>query len=103
MLDLAAGTQLPETTGQLVHDLFFPAAQAVEVDGRGSEIDTIRLGTPGFVEQVGHMQERFGRDASAVQADTAGIFLRIHQGYLQAQVGREKSRGIATRAGTDYH
>ena len=56
----------------------------------------------GFVEMVGGIQERLGRDAANVQAGAAqGLATLNHSGF-QAQLGAADGADIATRAGADH-
>ncbi len=43
---------------------------------RGGEVDAPIFGVAGFVDQLGDVEQGFRRDASAVEADAAGIELR---------------------------
>ena len=46
---------------------------------------------------MGGVQQRLGRDAAAVQTDTAQDLLALDEDYLLAEVCRVKSRGITAR------
>src|SRR5258706_13098474 len=48
------------------------------------------------------MQQRFRRDASAIQAHAPGILFPVDQGDLHSEICRKKRRGITTRPAADY-
>ena len=56
-----------------------------------------------FADDFGHVQERLGRNAAAVQADAARVGLGIDHSDLEAQVGRVKGSGVPAGTGTNHH
>jgi hypothetical protein len=46
------------------------------------------------------MQEGFGRNASTIQANAAGIHFRVNERDLHAHIGGEESGGISSWSAT---
>jgi hypothetical protein len=55
-----------------------------------------------FVQNLGGVQQRLGRDTAAERADPAGIRLGVDDGHLHAEIGGVKGGGVASRSGTDH-
>ena len=49
----------------------------------------------GFIDQLGHVEQSFGRNASAIQTDSAWIRLRIDECDFHSQIGGQKRCSIA--------
>ena len=96
-MNLALLREHAQAAGQFLDHALFPRAQASEIDLGIGELDAPILGLMGFLDQLGHVQQGFGRNAAAVEADAAGIRFRIDQRDLHAQIGGEKCRGVTTR------
>ena len=90
-----------EAAGQLLDDTFFPRAQACQIDFRRGEFDAPVLGLMRFFQQLGHVQQRLRRNAAAVEADAAGIHLRVDQRDGHAEIGSEKCGGVSTGTAAD--
>ena len=89
-----------EAAGQLADDLILPVAHPFEIDLWLGEVDADGGRFLGFADQFGDMQQRFGGDAAAVQADTARVDFGIDQGDCKPQFDGPEGRGIAARTGT---
>ncbi len=103
VLDLAEVPDLAGARGEGAHDLVLEVAQLVEIDRRLLELnaEVLRVGRLG--DDVGHVEERLGRNAPAVDADTAGILLGIDERDLHPPVGRIERRRVPTRPCSDYN
>ena len=97
VFNLALLREHAQAAGQLLDHAFFPRAQAGEIDLGIGELDAPVFGVTGFVDQLGHVQQGFRRNAAAVEADSARIRFGIDQRDFHAQIGGEKCRGVATR------
>ncbi len=58
---------------------------------------------PGFLQQLGDVQEGLGRDAPAIETDPSGIGLRVDEGHPHAEVRRVEGGRIPARACADDH
>ena len=56
----------------------------------------------GFLDQLGDVQQSFGGNAAAVEADAARVHFLINERDLHAEIGSEKSGSVATGSGADY-
>ncbi len=101
-LNLAQFRELAQSAGQFVDDARFPIAKFVEIDfGRG-KFDAPVLGLLSFFKQFRNVQQRFRRDAPAIEANAAGIHFRIDQRNFHAQVGSQKCGGISAGTAADH-
>ena len=66
------------------------------------KVDTPILGLLRFLNQLGDMQQRFRRNAAAVEAYAAGIHLGIDQRNLHAEIGGEERGSVSARSAADY-
>ena len=74
----------------------------VNVNLRFAEFYAPVFGVLRFVDQLGNMQQRLGRNAAAVQAHAAGVRFGVNQRDLHSEVSGEKCGGVASRASADY-
>jgi hypothetical protein len=93
--------KLSQTAGEFFNDVFFPAAQAGEVDVRAREVDPPILCVLRFLKQLGDVKQRFGGDAAAIKADTAGVEFRVDESNLHAKVGGKECGGVAAGSATN--
>src|SRR5207249_6303379 len=68
---------------------------------RLTKIETPLRRVSGIVDQFGNVQQGLRRNASAVDANTAGIEFGIDERDLQAEIGREKGRRVPTGTAAD--
>ena len=81
----------------------FQAAQFGQIDIRRSEGDAAMLGFAREGDAVRRRtSKRFGRNATAVQADAAETLVALDQDDFLAEVSGVKSRGISTGPGANY-
>ena len=66
----------------------------IEVDRRLAELDAPRLGVARFVDQLGDVKQRLGRNAAAIDADAAGVHFRIDQRDAEPEIRGKKSGGV---------
>ena len=97
--DAGVAQQLPDAAGQPVDDVADPGLSPVEVDGGGEvDADAGRLGRQ--AGGVGHVDQRFRRDAPDVEADTADA-VPFHEGHAAAGGRRPERGGVPARAAAD--
>ena len=101
VLHLAMLDELSGAARVLLDDVVLERAQSGEIDLRLAELDPPRLRVARLVEQLRDVQQRLGGDASAVDADAAGVHFGIDERDAQAEIGGEKRRRVPTRSGTD--
>ena len=70
------------------------AVQFVDIDDRYAKAHTQVFHVADFVHHRCHVQQRLGRDAAHVQADTAQCGLTLDQDDLEPEVGRAEG-GLA--------
>jgi hypothetical protein len=87
--------------GQLVDNALLEGAQRVEVDRRLAEGDPPLAGVPRLVHHLGDVEQRLGRDAAAVEADTSRVLLLVDEGDLHPEIRRIKRRRIAAWSGAE--
>src|SRR5688572_26384931 len=102
-LDLAQPGDTADAGGQLIDHALLVGAELPDVDAGLAERHAPVAGVPGFVHDLGHVQQRLRRNAPPVQTDTAGILLFVDERDLHAEIGCVESGGIATRPRTEYH
>ena len=66
--------------GQPLDDGVLERAQLVEIDLRFAELDAPRFRVARLVDELGDVKQRLRRNAAAVDADAAGVRLRIDEG-----------------------
>ena len=78
----------------MIHHLIATASRnrVVEVDVAGGDPERLRM--PELVEQRRALEQRFGRNAAAVQAGPADLVL-LDQDDAQPQLGRADRRRVA--------
>ena len=101
VLDLAQVAHLPRPRGQRADDLVLEVAQLVEIDLGLAELDAEILRVRRLADHVGDVQQRLGRDAAAIDADAAGILLRIDERDLHPAVGRVEGGCVSAGTGAD--
>ena len=90
VLHLAMLDQLAGSARQPLDDVVLEVAQLVEVDLRLAELDAPRLGVARFVDQLGDMEQRLGRNAAAIDAHAAGVHFGIDERDAEPEIGGEK-------------
>ncbi len=93
---------LAQTAGQLADDLFLVAAQLVDVDFWGRELDAGDFQVLDFVHHGSDVQQRLGGDAAHVQAHATQGGVALDQHDLQAQVGGAEGGGVAAGAAAEH-
>ena len=89
---------MSENLGDFFYGLGGPFDQCLELHvriGIGIDIDVVRV--PNVVNLVGRMNQHFGRNATAVQANSARLSSLINQDDLHAMIGCCKCCGVTTR------
>ena len=84
-----------KATGELAHYFFFPATKLVEVDLRLTKRNAVGCHGLGLVHYRSHVQQRFGRNAAHIQADTTQRAKTFHQHRAHAKVCGSKGGGVA--------
>src|SRR6185437_16022684 len=102
VLNFSGLRYLTEAAGKLVDHAFFERPEPRNIDLWFAKLYTPIFCVAGLVDQLGHVQQGFRRDTSAVQTHAAGILFAINQCYLHAQISREKCSRVSARAATDY-
>ncbi len=100
--DFALLGENAEAAGEFLDYALFPRTQARQIDFRRGEIDAPVFRLLRFLDQLGHVQQRFRRDAAAVEADSAGVRFWVDQRDGHAQIGGKKRGGVASGTGADY-
>ena len=95
--------QLASAAGQPLDDIVLELAQLREVDRRLGELHAPRARMTRLGHHLRDVQQCLGRDAAAVHADAARVLLGIDQGHGEPEIGGQKCRGVAARAGADNH
>src|SRR5438105_15445730 len=93
ILNLSRLDELPGTASQPLDDAVLEVTELGEVDLRFGELDAPRLRVTRFVDDLGDVQQRLGRNASAVHAHAA----RVRFGVAEADVVTEAGRGNRAR------
>ena len=78
------------------------AAQFVDVDHRCAKVHTQVGHVAHLVHHGGHVQQRFGRDATHVQAHAAQAGVALHQNHFQAQIGGAEGGRVAAGASAQH-
>jgi len=76
--------QLAQPAGQLLDDALFPRRELFQVDLGFLEFHAPGCGVTCFIDQRGDVEQRFRRDATAVETHAARIGLGINQRNLEA-------------------
>jgi hypothetical protein len=76
--------------------------QLVQINLGLAELDTPGRGVARLGNELGYVQQCFGRNASAIDAHPARSGLRIDERDLKAKVGGEKRRRITARTTADH-
>ncbi len=97
VFDFALLRKDAQAAGQLLDHAFFPGTQAGQIDFGVGVLDSPIFRMTGFIDQLGHVQQGFRRNAAAVETDSARIRFRIDQRDFQPEIGGQKCRGITTR------
>jgi hypothetical protein len=87
-----------QAAGQLADDLFFVAAQLVNVDHGCAKVHAQVGHVADFVHDGCHVQQCLGWDAAHVQAHATQGGVALDDDNFQAQVGCAEGSGIATGA-----
>ncbi len=93
--------ELRQAAGQPTDDLVFPGPQAIGVDLRFAEGDAVFGHRRRIVDDLGSMQQGFGRDAADIQADAAQHRIALDQDDVQSQVRRPERRRVPARSCAD--
>jgi len=92
-----------QATGQLADDFLFVRAQLAEVDGGRRESDAQRIEMLDFVHHGGNVKQRFGGDATDVQAHATERGVAFDEDDFKAQICCAKCSGITTGASAQHH
>ncbi len=96
--DLAHFGHGGQAAGQLADDLFFVAAQLVNVDHGCAKVHTQVGHMADFIHDGGHVQQRLAGNAAHVQAHATQGGVALDDDDFQAQISRTEGGGIATGA-----
>ena len=99
---LALTRERGQAAGEALDDAFLPVAQAGEFDLRRAEGDAMRGHRLGFVDDLGHMQQRLGGDAADIEADAAQRRALVDQHDLLSEVRGPERGGVAAGAGAEH-
>src|SRR5262249_40488291 len=102
-LHAAHFSQLSNSPGEPCENGFLPRPQLGNIDGRGAKTDAAMFGFANRGDGMGGMEKRFGRDAPAIEADTAQAWVALDQQHLFAKVRSIKGCGITAGAGANYY
>ena len=91
-----------QTAGEFLDHVLFPRTQARQIDLRRGEFDSPVFGLMRLFEQLGYVQQRLRRNAAAIEADAAGVQLRIDQRDRHAEIGGKKCGGVSTGTAADH-
>ena len=80
-----------------------PSAQFVQIDLRRAKIDAARCRFFTLAQDLGGVEQRFGRNAADVQTDAAEARVLLDESDLLALVRGVKRRGVAARTGAEDH
>jgi hypothetical protein len=100
--DLAHLGHGSQAAGQLANDLFFVAAQLVDVDHGCAKVHAQVGHVADFVHDGGHVQQRLGGDAAHVQAHATQGGVALDDDHLEAQVRSAEGGGVAARATAEH-
>ncbi|OQC07498.1 MAG: hypothetical protein BWX79_01871 [Alphaproteobacteria bacterium ADurb.Bin100] len=100
--DLAHLGHGSQAAGQLADDLFFVAAQLVDVDHGRTEVNTQVGHVADFVHDGGHVQQGLRGDATHVQAHAAQGRVTLDHDDFEAQVCCAEGRGVAAGATAEH-
>ena len=95
--------QLRDAAGELCQNGVFPGSQLRKVDTRSIEDNAAMSGFPGRSDVMGGVQERFGRNAPAIQAHPAKTLIALDKNDLLAQIRGIERRGITARTSAENH
>ena len=103
VLDLAQVADLAGAGGSVPTTLFLKSRSLSRSIFGFCELDAEVFRVRRLVDDVGDVEQRLGRDAAAIDADAAGVLLRIDEGDLHPAVGGVERRRVAagTRADDD--
>ena len=93
--------ELAGAAGQPLDDVVLEGAELREVDLRLPEFNSPCLRVARFVDQLGDVQQRLGRDAAAIDADAAGIHFRVDERGRKSEIGGEKCCGVSPGTAAD--
>ncbi len=94
-----ASTDRPPTS--FLTTLFFQLEQLGQVDFRRAVFDAVMAHLADFVDDLGGMQQRLGRNAADVEANAAQHRPAFHQRDLEAEIGGAERGGVAAGTGTE--
>ena len=77
--------------------------QLGDIDGRRRERDAAMLGFAGGGDGMGGVEQGFGGNAAAVEADAAQACVPLDEDDFLAEVGRVKCRRVTAGAGAEDH
>ncbi len=100
-LHLPAGTQFVKPVCEPLDDAVLPASQRSEIDLGVLKGEAPLARFARFVDQTGHVQQRFGGDAPAMQTDAAWLGIVADQRYLHSQFGSVESGRVTAGAAAD--
>ena len=100
--DLALLRQPIQAVGQTPDDPVLPFAQCARIDLRRAEADAKLVHRFGFLDDLGGMQQRLGRDATDIETNAPQRRPTFHQRHVQTQIGSAKGRGIASYSGPEH-
>ncbi len=100
--DLALLGHHAQAAGQLGHHAFLEGAQFGHVDLRLAKFHAPIRRVLAFGDQRRHVQQRLGRNAAAIQANSAGVLFKIDEGDVKAKVGAEESSGVTAGSAANH-
>ncbi len=101
ILNLSRLDELPGTAGQSLDDAVLEVTELGEVDLRFGELDALRLRVTRFVDDLGDVQQRLGRNASAVHAHAARVRFGVDEDDVETEIGGEKRARVSARTTAD--
>src|SRR5262249_52261362 len=100
--DLAVLGQLAGAVRQSSDHRLLESPELIEIDLRLAEADAPRFRMPRVADDVRDVEQRLRGNASAIDADAAGVGFGIDEGDVEPEIGGEKRRRISSRTSTDY-
>ena len=101
VLNLAVLHELARAAREPCDDGVLEVAQLGKIDARLAELDAPRLCVAGFIDELGHVQQRLRRYAPPIDAHATGVHFGIDERGREPEIGGQK-RGSVT-AGPAAH
>src|SRR5690606_16633205 len=93
-----------DTLGVAVNRFILEGEELLQIELRLRDINAhARKACSRFVEKLGRMEHRLGRDATDIEAGAAQRVAFLDNGHAEAKLGRLDRALIAARACTDHH